>query len=197
LLGEGAYGACCGDACIDLGQDPNNCGQCGNVCASGVCAFNQLGACLPTGSEGDCLMSCGGWPFICFEGSCVRTDCPPVGGIPLPVCRAENGTIGFCCDTGACAHPLDDPQNCGSCGNVCPSGQSCVNGSCTGFPGCGLGHMFWFCGDAGDENHVCCPAAGCTDLVADSSNCGGCGNVCPPALVCVDGVCGSQSATAP
>jgi hypothetical protein len=57
--------------------------------------------------------------------------------------------------------------------------------------------MLWFCGDAGDENHVCCPGAGCTDLLTDSSNCDACGNVCPAALACVDGVCTSPVATSP
>jgi hypothetical protein len=29
---------CCGGKCVDLQSDPRNCGTCGNVCGSGVCA---------------------------------------------------------------------------------------------------------------------------------------------------------------
>jgi hypothetical protein len=42
--GGGGGGACvapetsCSDMCVDLGSDPDNCGACGQVCASGVCA---------------------------------------------------------------------------------------------------------------------------------------------------------------
>ncbi len=191
LLGQNVYGACCGDACVDLEQDPSNCGQCGNVCASGVCVFYQRGdllPCLPSGSGTDCLVSCPEWAS-CLQGLCVFTACPGGEVFPFTPCQAENGTIGFCCDVGVCAHPLDDPQNCGFCGNACAPGQACVNGSCTGFPGCGLGHMFWFCGDAGDENQICCPGSGCSNLLADSSNCGYCGNVCLSGHTCSDGGC--------
>jgi len=190
LLGQGVYGGCCGDACVDLDQDPHNCGWCGNVCASGVCAFYQRGIpapCLPSDSGGDCLMSCPEWG-TCAQGLCVVKTCFGES-IPLSACRAEDDTIGFCCDVGICAHPLDDPQNCGFCGNACAPGQACVNGSCAGFPGCGLGHMFWFCGDAGDENQICCPGSGCINLLTDSSNCGYCGHVCLPGNTCSDGGC--------
>ena len=27
----------CGDSCVDLSSDPDNCGSCGHVCASGLC----------------------------------------------------------------------------------------------------------------------------------------------------------------
>ena len=191
LLGQSVYGACCGDACVDLEQDPNNCGSCGNVCASGVCAFYQRGdlaPCLPSGSASDCLVGCPDWA-TCTQGLCVLTVCPGGEIFPFTPCRAEDDTIGFCCDVGICAHPLDDPQNCGFCGNACAPGQACVNGSCAGFPGCGLGHMFWFCGDAGDENQICCPGSGCINLLADSSNCGYCGGVCRPGNTCSDGGC--------
>jgi Stigma-specific protein, Stig1 len=33
----------CGGACVDVLSDPDNCGACGNVCASGLC---QAGACV-------------------------------------------------------------------------------------------------------------------------------------------------------
>jgi len=190
ILGQSLYGACCGDACVDLNQDPANCGWCGNVCASGICQFYQRGdlsSCLPRGSGQSCLVSCPAWA-TCVQGTCVAVLCPGETTPPLP-CQAENGTIGQCCDTAVCAHPLDDPQNCGTCGNACRPGDTCVNGSCSGFPGCGLGHLYWYCGDGGNPNQICCPSAGCTNLLADSSNCGYCGSACLPGQTCVDGGC--------
>jgi hypothetical protein len=32
--------------------------------------------------------------------------------------------------SGVCVYLPEDPQNCGSCGNVCPTGTSCLGGFC-------------------------------------------------------------------
>jgi hypothetical protein len=38
-----------------------------------------------------------------------------------------------CCD-GVCTAVLDDPANCGACGNACPDGKACVGGRCLRCP---------------------------------------------------------------
>jgi hypothetical protein len=43
-------------------------------------------------------------------------------------CRCA--TAGDILCNGTCIDGLSDPNNCGSCGNVCPAGQDCVRGSC-------------------------------------------------------------------
>lgn len=144
LMTADGFGECCGETCVDASQDPNNCGGCDVVCPSGVCIEapdmgDRLGICLPPGPTNDCLVTCA-QGSLCLNGWCTDGLC----GFPYnfgSFCAAENGTIGVCCPSGACAHPLDDPQNCGSCGNDCGPGASCVGGSCTSFPGCGLGQM--------------------------------------------------------
>jgi len=182
LMGPSIYGQCCGDTCADLSQDPNNCGGCGVVCSTGICT--SVG-CLPASPTSDCKVSC---PLssVCFGGECI-------GGLSqnaaLPFCLAEDGTIGIYCGEGACAHPIDDAQNCGSCGNACGPGQSCVAGSCTGRPNCGLGRQYQYCDLAAGQGFVCCPGLGCIDTSADPNNCGDCGVICRPDQSCVAGSC--------
>ncbi len=86
---------------------------------------------MPLGPTDDCAESCGPGTY-CQNGECL------ISCNGSPFCLADDGTVGLCCsfDTEAvaftCAHPLDDPQNCGSCGNACEAGQACRNGTCTG-----------------------------------------------------------------
>ena len=186
-ISEFAPGSCCGSVCTDPTQDPENCFGCGVVCASGICLAapfgSNVGGCLPAGPAADCSVSCA-TGMVCLDGQCIDGSCENSN-----FCLAENGTIGVCCGDGTCAHPLDDPLNCGVCGNACGAGGTCVNGSCANFPGCGLGRMSAFCNlDAGTD-FVCCPSVGCTDSQTDAHNCGYCGSQCVPGLACVDGSC--------
>ena len=86
---------------------------------------NNCGACGQTCSQGD----------VCTDGAC--TTPPPMcnGG---PACSSSS----MCCSAG-CADLSTDPNNCGSCGRVCPplSGGSLSGGTCNTDPGpCMSGH---------------------------------------------------------
>jgi hypothetical protein len=83
---------------------------------------------------------------------------------------------------------MTDGNNCGSCGNGCPTltnGNSyCQNGGCktacdNGFMACAVGS---FLGQ---------PAApyACVNLQKDPAHCGSCGNACPQSQVCDAGHC--------
>ncbi len=82
----------------------------------------------------------------------------------------------WCTDT--CVDLDTDDDNCGMCGNPCPSGSSCVSGACE-CPG------VWelLCSDV------------CVDIATDVDNCGDCDEACPAptepgsSAVCADGLC--------
>ncbi len=110
----------------NLTEDPMNCGACGNVCAAycseGVCAD----ACqLPLKSAGSGVCAdprsdprnCGGYSCnaaqACQDGGCVS------------VCKIGEALCG-----GACVVLSTDNKNCGSCGQVCPTGTGCAAGVC-------------------------------------------------------------------
>jgi collagen triple helix repeat protein/stigma-specific protein Stig1 len=74
---------------------------------------------------------------------------------------------------GVCEILTANAYNCGTCGNACPSGQACNNGSCGSV--CGTG--FIVCGNS------------CANVSTDPNNCGTCGNACPSGQSCVSGAC--------
>lgn len=134
---------------------------------------------------------------------------------------SSGGSSGPCatgfefCD-GQCVSINADVNNCGSCGNVCPTGQACVAGECqtgcaTGEEWCNnscidpetdnthCGGCFFLCDtDEGEScsagNCVCTAgldrcATECVDQQTDEDHCGACDNACPGAEVCVTGTC--------
>jgi hypothetical protein len=78
---------------------------------------------------------------------------------------------GRCVDS--CANLSSDSNNCGGCGNICASDQTCVNGTCTA--PCAAGE-------------TTCNGL-CVDITSDPHNCGSCGNICPANRHCDNGVC--------
>lgn len=176
--------------CVDLVSDPNHCGSCFNVCASGFCeARTCVGECpvgligcftvagTDTGTESSITcttleydeFNCGACGNVCASGACqFRTcfSCEP----GLSICIEE---------TYYCANLSSDPNNCGGCRQAnptmpspCPSGV-CNAGVCTSNEGCERG--FTNCD------------GGCINLSVHSDHCGACNNVCGG--ICTDGMC--------
>lgn len=117
---------------------------------------------------------------------------------------------------GTCTATSIDEFNCGSCGNVCPLGKACINGTCACLPGQTLCNGTCIdtrfneksCGACGKicppgltcNDGVCgCPLTftacngTCVDITLDQRNCGSCGNVCPQGLICIGGTCEDAS----
>ncbi len=136
----------CSGVCVNLQNDPNNCGGCRQTCIGGTCV---AGACTcPSGSSPSnglcCPMGQSNSNGVCCSPGLVGTNgicCPP----------GQTGCGGDCVDT------QSDTNNCGFCGNQCSGGQTCTQGACMGggsgglcgascylacaggFLGCGLG----------------------------------------------------------
>jgi hypothetical protein len=110
--------------------------------------------------------------------------------IPINIARTSIG-LGLleACPTGQancngqCTYLNNDTQNCGACGNQCPTGEVCEEGACmrasgvavVAVTGCPAGEIY-------------CNGQ-CTDPSSDIQNCGLCGNRCQPGSACVSGVC--------
>jgi hypothetical protein len=127
----------CNVTCVYLSMDPANCGACGNAC-------QPRAICVPPtdgGNQGAC--QCPAGLNVC-DGTCSdpTTDpnncggCAGAGGTacaPGQVCAPTDAGSGACqttCGTavecnGSCITLSTDPNNCGTCGNVCPQGYGC------------------------------------------------------------------------
>jgi hypothetical protein len=163
----------CAGECVDLQNDTQNCGRCGDACGedqscqAGSCQCAQgLALCgdacvsLQTSDEncGNCGNKCGE-NFDCRAGQCVRTGCS--GGRTL-------------CG-GQCVDTETDEQNCGECGQACGADLLCRNGRCQ----CTGGRTA--CGGQ------------CVDTRTDERNCGRCGRRCGSNQVCQAGSCRCSS----
>ena len=190
----------CGGLCRDLTSNVEHCGACGNVCGldsvcrNGTCVkvactceptcttgLTWCGACVNTATDqancGSCGTACASGQ-VCSNGICTT---PPecVNDAECPA--------GHVCSNGACLNPcpgvnvLTDPNNCGSCGNVCQAVNAtpiCVNGTCA-HGTCNPGYADCNPNQPGCE----------TNLNNDNSSCGACGHVCNVNETCVNGTC--------
>ncbi|MCB9582473.1 MAG: hypothetical protein H6717_35885 [Polyangiaceae bacterium] len=191
-------------------------------CASGLCVRVDASHGICThGCTGD--VSCPTSPnWGCLQGANYNAPvcaCAPTAASEVCGDGADNDCNGLIDDCQFCNGkpvPANDPQNCGSCGNACQTGQICSQGTCKCPPDAPFqcngvcvdldtnpGH----CGSCGTvcpsgqscDNGVCscgegdaqdyCPGVGCVDLQSSDESCGTCGNKCPYATVCFKGEC--------
>jgi hypothetical protein len=190
-------GVCCGGRCTDPLHDPENCGGCGFGSKNGLCLEGHAFPIPYDAGIGEpCVGAFGTGHYGPYcddpDCSCIQGVPPGIGCVTLPLCVLGDAGPALCCNVGdnggTCTDALNDRTNCGACGVVCPAGQTCQRGVCTGTSAaCGPGHAGGFCNlDAGFE-YLCCPGGGCTNTLNDPANCGGCGNVCDGG--CVAGSC--------
>ena len=181
----------CGTTCVNINNNAQNCGSCGNVCAHTQHASTK---CV----SGQCQTTCGKAYSQC-GASCVNlntnvTNCGSCGSICSPptsngVASCSGGTCGIACSKGysqcgnTCVSTKTDVKNCNTCGNVCTTSDpnaipTCTNGKCG--KTCNTG--FVLCGNI------------CVNELTDAKNCGACGKTCKAnnpngAISCNSGIC--------
>ena len=184
----------CNGTCVNTLTDDNNCGPPGQAACGDACAANEN--CVAGSCELDCVdpfLDCGG--AACIDkrtdeqhcGAC-NASCDDGTGLPSEL-QCQNSqcvcpTAGETRCGDQCVNTLSDNNNCGpagpgSCGNVCPAGTLCSNGSCQ--LSCGSGTTL--CDPPG------APPPFCTDTSSDPENCNMCGNNCGVGGQCNAGVC--------
>ncbi|MEZ4220214.1 MAG: hypothetical protein R3B13_04735 [Polyangiaceae bacterium] len=211
----------CGEACVSLDSDPNNCGQCGRTCPEATtCAGGQCQA-VCDGEQASCAdgcaeittdsLNCGGCGHACVPGqACKGGQCVAACSPPLRACDDE------------CVDVQVDAANCGACGFICGVNETCEAGQCVALCSGALSSCAgacvdlsvnpWHCGACGYScgpggscsqgkcsDAACAPGlveceGACVDLAADANHCGACGKKCVSGD-CFQGVCQVACAT--
>jgi hypothetical protein len=109
--------------------------------------------------------------FLNALTQCDGSTCPT--GAPAQGCGAGEMKCGP-----ACVNTGFDQENCGGCGHVCPTPNTCEMGMCVPPPPPSCPANEWPCGTQ------------CVNLETDPHNCGSCGLACPPMSLCTMGTCG-------
>ncbi|MFA5333727.1 MAG: hypothetical protein WC376_04500 [Candidatus Nanoarchaeia archaeon] len=131
----------------DIRHDNNNCGSCGTVCNTNT-QWCWQGECISKVGQDFTHGTCSGSTQVCPDQSTVETGATygntcaysPVQGSPKCTCNYGykncDGTAGSSCETPI----LTDPNNCGSCSNVCQnyldthlSSGASGNGQCSAY----------------------------------------------------------------
>ena len=157
---------CRGDRgyCIDLDNDVNNCGACGNHCDHKCCS----GQCVDVEICGPCSLPCGS-EETCCDGRCVKTQDNCGGCGAAFACSQQEACCPQNWDGGPpsrfrCVNPATDVNNCGGCQIYCafyPTGT--------------------FDKDGARETTQCCNHSTCWEppvFQSSSLNCGQCNCDC-------------------
>jgi hypothetical protein len=112
--------------------------------------------------------------------------CAAGGLCAVESCNADFADCNADAVDGCEANLMQDPHNCGVCGNDCISdigaNATCDHGKCFVMPSnCGKIGAFDCDGNLGNGCEV--------DALTDPANCGSCGNACASGESCVDGKC--------
>lgn len=188
----------CGGACVDVANDPLNCGACDKACSTDQ--FCSSGTCTPieacTSDQIECNGTCTNIDYdpancgacdepcgsgdACVAGMCVRIGCPPL--------QIE------CADR--CVDPDTDNAFCGASGDClgANAGAACAPGNvCDGLGICALSCQVGLidcsgsCIDPDTSPSFCGATSECTG--------GNAGVACATGDACIEGVCTPPAGT--
>lgn len=133
----------CGSSCVDLFTNKNHCGVCGRACGSQeICVSARCGpACTEKGTTlcGDTCVNletdadnCGGCGKECASHlpNAKGSECED-GKCVISQCSTDYGDCNEKVSDGCEVNFRTDANNCGGCGDKCPSGQVCYNKKCS------------------------------------------------------------------
>lgn len=182
----------CNGTCVDLTKDRSHCGKCGTQCKGDAqCSQGVCGTCndvcrdsnykyicvdkqINSSHCGTCNHSCSTGTTGCKSGTCLCSDTQKTTCI-VPKKGGRYGDKEV-----ICVDPQTNTQHCGTCGNACGVGSTCVKGKCVcsvqGTTGCKVRTS-----SGGYETQ-------CFDLTKDPKHCGTCEKTCGSST-CVKGVC--------
>jgi len=170
----------CNLKCVDLDNDPANCGSCGRACHAGDgCVFGLCGneGALVLGRDGgDASHADSAIGNDVSTGDVATADGPSGDGSSGDSTTADGQGGDGQGDGNTCVPPFDTAEHCGDCDTQC-SGAT---------PVCGIQGTYK-CLAACEAPLEACGAV-CVDKFSDENNCGMCGNVCPSAI-CQAGKC--------
>lgn len=186
----------CGDSCVDVNSNNNNCGSCGHACPSGEVCDNGLCEWDCSSDKTSCASgcadlqtdenNCGACGDACAAGeTCTDGACVVTG----PTCASgETNCSGTCVDT------QTDNNNCSTCGNACASGFICEAGLCKEITIAPITIPIpTFC----FTPYGMCSGV-CVNLDTDPDNCGTCGKKCSWFFpMCCGGRCVATSTSCP
>ncbi|HEY6080481.1 MAG TPA: hypothetical protein VIW29_16825 [Polyangiaceae bacterium] len=162
----------CDQQCVDLSDNEDHCGSCGNAC--GAQESCQAGECVFTGSGGSA--GAGGSSGTAGSAGEGGSEAGGAGEGQGGAGQGNGGSAGAAGSSAGqgqggamppvCGPPFNTPDKCGSCDVQCPGTEVCspVGGGYECVPAC-------------EPAADLCEGA-CTDTEVDPDNCGECGTVC-------------------
>lgn len=163
--------AYCWARCVDLSNDEDNCGECGNQCGSHTECVN--GECVCAAGYTDCSGQCVNLHYDSNNcGACGNT-CEAPKTCKNGVCSSGCKDLGLIICGTVCVDPMNDADHCGECFNACGVNQECMNGQCVDVCEC---HE-----DADCMPGYCCMNCMCFPKGCEGKCCGEdrCGGTCP------------------
>lgn len=158
----------CGEDCVDLQNDAENCVECEAACRSDqIC--DDVCMCRPD------LEVCPG-DTACVDLSSNPQHCGECGNVCLaPAFCEDHECVAECskssCTDRSCVDFATDPLHCGLCGKQCDHDQICVSGTCRDYRPA----LSEDCATADcDDEEVCCSAHStkvCVSELHDPSEC--------------------------